>query len=95
MKVGMKNAIELLGDLHEYFDFAINEECHQWNECGVSVSLDASLPKLESSWPSLKYSHDVEEPFSCFGCDATDHHQVYHNSTSYHVGTPPACSFRF
>ena len=44
MKVGMKNAIELLGDLHEYFDFAINEECHQWNECGVSVSLDASLP---------------------------------------------------
>jgi len=37
MLVGMKNAIELLGDLSSYYDFAINEECWQWNECGVSL----------------------------------------------------------
>lgn len=36
MKVGLKNAIELVDDLSEYFDFAINESCHQWDECDVS-----------------------------------------------------------
>lgn len=37
MHVGMKNAIELLGDLSDYYDFGINESCHVWNECGVST----------------------------------------------------------
>lgn len=37
MLVGMKNAIELLGDLSSYYDFAINEECWQWDECEVSL----------------------------------------------------------
>ena len=37
MKVALKNAVELAVDLADYFDFAVNEECNQWNECGVSV----------------------------------------------------------
>lgn len=37
MKVGMKNAIELLDDLSGFYDFAINEECHEWDECGGSI----------------------------------------------------------
>ncbi|CAN0519449.1 unnamed protein product, partial [Scytosiphon promiscuus] len=35
MKVALKNAVELATDLVDYFDFAVNEECNQWNECGV------------------------------------------------------------
>ncbi|CAM9590329.1 unnamed protein product [Ectocarpus sp. 13 AM-2016] len=35
MHVGMKNAIELLGDLSDYYDFGINESCHVWKECGA------------------------------------------------------------
>lgn len=37
MKIGMKNTIELLGDLSDYYDFAINEECHRWDECDVRI----------------------------------------------------------
>lgn len=36
MKVGLKNAIELVPMLVDTFDFAVNEECNDWNECGVS-----------------------------------------------------------
>ncbi len=37
MLVGMKNTIELIDDLSSYYDFAINESCFQWDECGVSL----------------------------------------------------------
>ena len=59
MKVGMKNAIELLGDLSDYYDFAINEECHQWNECGVSASHRCHGTHLQVSarfWETLKWA---------------------------------------
>lgn len=36
MGVGLKNAVELLPALVDYFDFALNEECWQWKECEVS-----------------------------------------------------------
>lgn len=36
MFVGLKNTVELVPVLVNKFDFALNEECHTWNECGVS-----------------------------------------------------------
>ncbi|CAN0235414.1 unnamed protein product [Scytosiphon promiscuus] len=33
MKVGLKNCVEILSDLVDHFDFAINESCNMWNEC--------------------------------------------------------------
>jgi hypothetical protein len=33
MAAGFKNSIELLDDLKNIFDFAINEECNEYNEC--------------------------------------------------------------
>ncbi|CAM9416197.1 unnamed protein product, partial [Laminaria digitata] len=35
MQVCLKNAVEMLDDLEDWFDFALNEECHEWNECDV------------------------------------------------------------
>ncbi|CAB1105247.1 unnamed protein product [Ectocarpus sp. CCAP 1310/34] len=35
MGVGLKNAVELVPILVNKFDFALNEECHEWNECNV------------------------------------------------------------
>ena len=35
MSVGLKNTVELVPVLVEDFEFAINEECHEWNECEV------------------------------------------------------------
>lgn len=36
MSVGLKNTVELVPILVNDFDFAINEECHEWEECDVS-----------------------------------------------------------
>ena len=34
LSIGLKNAIELIFELEPYFDFAINEECYFYEECG-------------------------------------------------------------
>lgn len=34
LSVGLKNAVELLTQLRPWFDFAVNEQCHQYRECG-------------------------------------------------------------
>lgn len=33
LAVALKNAVELTGDLVDYFDLTINEECHAYKEC--------------------------------------------------------------
>lgn len=37
MKVALKNSVEIVEDLVDCFDFAVNESCNQYDECGVSV----------------------------------------------------------
>ncbi|ORX53449.1 hypothetical protein BCR36DRAFT_284964 [Piromyces finnis] len=34
LSIGMKNDIDNIDKLHKYFDFAINEECYDYDECG-------------------------------------------------------------
>ena len=31
--VGLKNALDLIPDLVDHFDFAVNEQCHEYDEC--------------------------------------------------------------
>jgi len=33
MSIGLKNDVDQLADLEPWYDWAINEECFQWNEC--------------------------------------------------------------
>ncbi|WP_249186599.1 endo alpha-1,4 polygalactosaminidase [Pseudomonas sp. KB-10] len=33
LNIGLKNAVELLPALGDYFDFAVNESCYRYNEC--------------------------------------------------------------
>ncbi len=35
LSVGLKNALGLVATLHADFDWALNEECLAWNECGL------------------------------------------------------------
>ena len=35
LSVGLKNAVALLGDLKNDFDFAVNEQCYAYGECGT------------------------------------------------------------
>eukprot|EP01084_Bolivina_argentea_P315163 545969_1 len=33
LAIGLKNDLEQIEDLIDFFDFAVNEECNPWNEC--------------------------------------------------------------
>ena len=35
LAVGLKNAVELLDELHDAFDFAVNESCYRYSECAA------------------------------------------------------------
>lgn len=35
LAVGLKNDLDQIGDLVSYYDFAVNEQCFQYNECGT------------------------------------------------------------
>lgn len=37
MKVGLKNAIDMIPDVVDCFDFAVNESCIKYDECDVSA----------------------------------------------------------
>jgi hypothetical protein len=34
LSVGLKNDVEQIGALHSHFDWALNEECLDYDECG-------------------------------------------------------------
>ncbi|CAM9845596.1 unnamed protein product [Sphacelaria rigidula] len=54
MKVGLKNCIELAPILTEYFDFAVNESCFDWDECE-----DTFISKGKPVF-NVEYSHDMD-----------------------------------
>lgn len=71
MRVGLKNAVELIPTVVNYFDFAINESCNEYNECDVGArSISVSCirnyamvpllpPSLEKMLLLLNYGHVV------------------------------------
>lgn len=45
LAVALKNAVEMIPDVADYFDMAINEVCLVWNECGTyQAIIDAGKP---------------------------------------------------
>lgn len=53
--VGLKNALEQVEALVDYYDFSINEQCFQYNEC------DLLLPFIWSGKPVLHAEYPGEE----------------------------------
>ncbi len=52
LSIGLKNDLEQIKDLVSYFDFAVNEECHQYNEC------DLLTPFIQSGKPVLNIEYE-------------------------------------
>jgi hypothetical protein len=45
LSVGLKNDLEQIKDLVDFFDFAVNEECYQYEECEtLSIFIEANKP---------------------------------------------------
>ena len=50
--VGLKNDLDQIMELVEYFDFSVNEQCHEYDEC------DSLAPFIEAGKPVLNAEYD-------------------------------------
>lgn len=58
LKVGLKNDVDQLAELQPWFDFAVNEQCHQYNECkAYAVFTNAGKPVFNAEYKK-KYVND-------------------------------------
>jgi len=59
LSIGLKNDLEQINQLVEYFDFAINEQCNQYSEC------DLLLPFIQAGKPvfNAEYNLSSQEKF--------------------------------
>lgn len=57
MKAGLKNALDLIPELVDHYDFSVNEECHVYNECNkLQPFVDANKPvyNIEYNYKFIK-----------------------------------------
>lgn len=53
LAVGLKNDVDQLAALEPYFDFAVNEQCHQYGECsGYAVFTTRGKPVFNAEYAS-------------------------------------------
>jgi hypothetical protein len=59
LAIGLKNDVDQLAALEPYFDFAVNEQCHQYNECsGYAVFTSKNKPVLNAEY-AAKYRNNT------------------------------------
>lgn len=59
LAVGLKNALALIPALVDHFDFSVNEQCHEYDEC------EALLPFIEAGKPVFNAEYEsrfVDDP---------------------------------
>ncbi len=67
LSVGLKNDVDQIVELEPFFDFSINEQCYQYNECAnMQPFIDANKPVLNAEY-AQKYvdNHDGERDTMC------------------------------
>jgi len=58
LRVGLKNDVDQLAQLVDHFDFAVNEQCHQYDECdGYAVFIAQDKPVFNAEYAS-RYRND-------------------------------------
>lgn len=59
LAVGMKNAVDLIADTNQWYDFAVNEQCQFYQECGAEhsgfVESGRLVAQVEYSGPGDKW----------------------------------------
>lgn len=51
LSVALKNDVDQIVELEEYFDFSVNEQCHEFNECSsMQAFIDAGKPVLNAEY---------------------------------------------
>lgn len=58
LAVGLKNDLEQVAELVNFFDFSVNEQCHEYNECGMlKPFIDAGKPVFNAEY-AVQYVND-------------------------------------
>ncbi len=61
LSVALKNDVDQIDALEAYFDFSINEQCHEYNECeNMQKFIDANKPVFNAEYAS-KYVNDASQ----------------------------------
>ena len=66
LAVGLKNTVDLLAELQPDFDFAVNEQCHQYDECGgYSVFTAKGKPVFNAEYANKWVTQPAERATLC------------------------------
>jgi len=60
LSVGLKNDVNQIYELEPFFDFAVNEQCHEFNECeNMQLFIDANKPVFNAEY-QVKYRDNTD-----------------------------------
>lgn len=66
LAVALKNAVEMIPDVAQYFDLAINEVCLVWNECGTyQAIIDAGKPVFHVEYDQVYVNDPAARAAMC------------------------------
>lgn len=61
LAVGLKNDLDQIPELVNYFDFAVNEQCHEYDECGALMAfIEADKPVFNAEYQN-KYVNNKNQ----------------------------------
>ena len=74
--VALKNSLEQVEELVDYFDFSINEQCFQYNECDYLMPfIVAGKPVLHPEYPAHNDDLGLDDPSVARFCEAAQRRQ--------------------
>ena len=66
LAVGLKNDLNQISELVEYFDFAVNEQCFEYNECGALLPfINHGKPVLTAEYLNKYVNNSSERAAIC------------------------------
>ncbi len=66
LAVALKNDLDQIGDLVDYFDMAVNEQCHEFDECSLLADfVDAGKPVWNAEYPGSESDATGEADTIC------------------------------
>ncbi len=66
LAVGLKNDLDQISDLVEYFDFAVNEQCHEFDECdALQAFLLADKPVFSAEYADALVNSADQRGVTC------------------------------
>jgi len=66
LSVGLKNDIDQAAQLVSRFDFSVNEQCHEFNECDkLAVFINAGKPVFNAEYASVFVNDSVQRQMLC------------------------------